>query len=80
MTTCLGKSCSFGLLCLSFVTVYEFVCASLPFGFEGAIGNLFVLIPDYCLSISSLQITLPLGLLSYGNLLPFQFFLSGENT
>ena len=34
MTTCLGKSCSFGLSCVSFVNVYQFVCASFPFGFE----------------------------------------------
>ena len=27
MTTCLGKSCSFGLLCVHFVDVYEYVCA-----------------------------------------------------
>ena len=26
MTTCLGKSYSFGLLCVSFVNVYQFVC------------------------------------------------------
>ena len=25
MTTCLGKSCSFGLLCVSFVNVYQSV-------------------------------------------------------
>ena len=25
MTTCLGKSCPFGLLCVSFVNVYDFV-------------------------------------------------------
>ena len=25
MTTCLGMSCSFGLLCMSFVNVYQFV-------------------------------------------------------
>ena len=25
MTTCLGKSCSYGLLCVSFVNVYQFV-------------------------------------------------------
>ena len=29
MTTCVGKSCSFGLLCVSFVNVYEFVCVLL---------------------------------------------------
>ena len=45
MTTCLGKSCSFGLPCVSFVNVYPCVCvclcvcvcASFPFGFEGGI-------------------------------------------
>ena len=33
MTTCLGKSCSFGLLCVSFVNVYHLcVClCSFPF-------------------------------------------------
>ena len=31
MTTYLGKSCSFGLLYVSFVNVYEFVCAHLYF-------------------------------------------------
>ena len=35
MTTCLGKSCSFGLLCVSFVDVYQFLlCPSFPFDFE----------------------------------------------
>ena len=29
MTTCLGKICSFGLLCMSFVNVYGFVYALL---------------------------------------------------
>ena len=29
MATCLGKSCTFGLLCVSFVNVYQmFVCDS----------------------------------------------------
>ena len=35
MTTCLGKSCSFGLLCVSFVNVCYFVRAYFPFGLEG---------------------------------------------
>ena len=26
MTICLGKSCSFGLLCVSFVNLYKSVC------------------------------------------------------
>ena len=29
MTTCLGKGCSFDLLCVSFVNVYQFVCVFL---------------------------------------------------
>ena len=29
MTTCLGKSCSFGILCVSIVKVCEFVCVFL---------------------------------------------------
>ena len=42
MTTCLGKSCSFGLLCVSFENVYQFVCASFPFGFEAGLWDLIV--------------------------------------
>ena len=34
MTTCLGKSCLFGVLCVSFVNVHQFVCPSFSFGFE----------------------------------------------
>ena len=51
MTTCLGKSCSFSLLCVSFVNVYQFVCASFPFGIEYGMWDLTVLIPDHCLSV-----------------------------
>ena len=55
MTTCMGKSCSFGLLYVSCVKVYECVCvcarAFSPFGFEGGISDLIVIIPDHCLSI-----------------------------
>ena len=62
MTTCLVKSCKVGLLCMPFVSDYQFVlcflfvcvcvcaCASSPFGFEGGMWDLIVLIPDYCLS------------------------------
>ena len=40
MTTCVGKSCTFGLLYLSVVKVYRFVCVcvSFPFGFEGGMS------------------------------------------
>ena len=52
MTTCLGKSCSFGPLCVSFVNVYPFSCVSIfPFGFDGGMLILIVLIPDHRLSI-----------------------------
>ena len=51
MTFCLGKTCSFGLLCVSFLNVSSVcVCASVPFDFEGGIWDLIVLILDHCLS------------------------------
>ena len=52
MTTCLGKRCLFGLLCVSFVNAYQFVCVSFfLFVFEGGVWDLIVLIPDHRLSI-----------------------------
>ena len=51
MTTYLGKSCSFSLLCVSFLNVYQLVCASVPFSFGGGMCDLIALILDYCLSI-----------------------------
>ena len=45
MTTCLGKSCSFGLTLLS---VYLF--SYFPFGFEDRMWDLIVSVPDYSLS------------------------------
>ena len=51
MTACLGKSCSFGLMCVSLVHVYQFVCVLFPFGVEGWIGYIIVLFPDHCFSI-----------------------------
>ena len=52
MTTCFGKSCSFGLLCVSFVKVYQIcVCPSLPFVVAGGMWNVIVLIPAHCLSV-----------------------------
>ena len=43
MTTCVGRSCSLGLPCVSFVKVLSIcVCASFPFGFEGGIWDLIV--------------------------------------
>ena len=44
---------SFGLLCVSFVGVLvKFcVCPSFPFGIEGRMWDVIVLIPDHCLCI-----------------------------
>ena len=52
MTTCLGKSFLFGLLCVSFVAFVKFcVCPSFPFGIEGRMWVATVLIPGHCLFI-----------------------------
>ena len=53
MTICLGRSCAFSLLCVSFVNIYQFVCPSFPFGFEGEMWDLIVLIPDLLFNIRS---------------------------
>ena len=37
--------------CLSWALVKFCVCPSFPFGIEGGIWNVMVLIPDHCLSI-----------------------------
>ena len=51
MTTCLGKSCLFGLLCASFLNVISFlVCPSFPFGFQGGMWDLIVLVRYHYLS------------------------------
>ena len=51
MTSCLGKNCSFDLLCVSFVGVCQIVCVCfLSFIIEGRTWVVIVLIPDHCLS------------------------------
>ena len=51
MTTCLGKSCSFGLPQVPFVNCCQLnVFSYFPFGFEGRMWNLIVSVPDHCLS------------------------------
>ena len=46
MNTCLGKSCSFGLLCVSFVGVCQILCVLLSlFCVEGRMWDVIVLIP-----------------------------------
>ena len=47
MTTCLKKSCSFGLMYVTFMNV----CPFFLFGFEGGMWDLNVSIPDHCLSV-----------------------------
>ena len=52
MNNCLGKSCSFGLLCASIEGVCQILCEpSFPFDIEGRMWNVIVLIPDHCRSI-----------------------------
>ena len=52
---CFGKTCTFGLLCVSFVKVYQsayqvcyLVCS---FGFEDVMLDLTVLLSDHCFSV-----------------------------
>ena len=52
MITCLGKSCSFDLLCESFVNVSQmYVCVYFALEFQGGMWDLNVLISDHCLSM-----------------------------
>ena len=52
MITYLGKSCSFGLLCVSFVNIYQILCVSFfPFSINDGKWNVIVFIPDHYLSI-----------------------------
>ena len=60
MTTCLGKSCSFGLPAHTFrklLSVYVF--SYFPFRFEGRIWDLIVSVPDHCLSFYFVVSSLP---------------------
>ena len=51
MTTCLGKSYSFGLPRVPFVNCCQCMYLVIfPFGFEGRIWDLIVSFPDHCLS------------------------------
>ena len=51
MTTCLGKSCSFGLPRVPFVNCCQFMYLVISlFGFEGRMWDLIVSVPDHRLS------------------------------
>ena len=47
MTTCLGKSCSFGAF-RKLLSIFVF--SYFPFGFKSRIWDLIVSVPDHCLS------------------------------
>ena len=51
MTTCLGNSYSFGVLCMPFVNINQFLCVILSLnGFDGRVWDLIVSIPYRFLS------------------------------
>ena len=51
MTTCHGKSCSFGLPRVPFINCCQFMYLVISlFGFEGMIWDLIVSVPEHCLS------------------------------
>ena len=49
MTTCLGKSCSFGLPGVPFVNWCQYVFSYFSFDLEGRTWDLIVSVPDHCL-------------------------------
>ena len=57
MTTCLGKTCSFGLLCVFRERLSICMCASFPSGFEDGMWDLIVLLSDNYLSFYLLCLT-----------------------
>ena len=50
MTTCFGKSYSFDLPCVSCEHLSICMCASFPFGFDGGMWDLIVIVSDHCIS------------------------------
>ena len=51
MTTCLGKSCSFGLPRVPFVNCCQFMYLVISqIGFEGGMWDLIVSVPGHCSS------------------------------
>ena len=66
MTTCLGKSCSFGLPQVPFVNCCHFMyyLCYFPFGFEGRMWDLIVSVPVHCLYFTSIPVPLNSGWLS----------------
>ena len=57
MTSCLGKSCSFGQLNVSIVGVGQMLCVSFSlFSIEDGMWDVIVLIPDRCLFLFNFQL------------------------
>ena len=85
MTACLGKSCSFGSRCRYFVNVclffffffFFFVCA-FPFGFEGGMCDLIVLVPDHCIILPFIKNMLLVQYLIFLPLLFIDNYLSAN--
>ena len=56
MITCSGKSCSFALLCVSFMGVFQILCVSFSFWYSFGFGteckmrDVIVSIPGHCFS------------------------------
>ena len=67
MTTCLEKSCSFGLPRVPFVKLSIYVFSYFPFGFEGRMWDLIVSVPDHCLSFYFLKSVLCSGNVEFWN-------------
>ena len=53
MTICFGKICSFGILCLSIMKVYQLRVYFFPFSLRGWYVELNQLIPYHCLFFTS---------------------------
>ena len=78
MTSCLGKSCSFGFTASAFrklLSVYVF--SYFPFGFEGRIWDLIVSVPDHCFILIDASFKAELTLMCFVNAFVVRMNTSG---
>ena len=62
MTTSFGNSCSFGLLYMSVLSVYQFMRVYyFAFGFDYGMRDFNAVVPDHCLSFNFLFLYICLG-------------------
>ena len=62
MTSSLGNSCSFGLLYMPFVSVYQSMSVYyFAFGFDYGMWDFNAVVPDHCLSFNFLFLYICLG-------------------